>query len=187
MKLNVRDIGEAGRTVELAESVADLDEKTRGLGYVFLSPLRARLEVTRSGADVCVRGTMTVVCSLVCSRCTETFPHTVDAGLSRHFKVAVPAPSGRKGAGGGGRRRAGDVELGPRDVETAILEGDELDLTELVVEQLALELPIQPLCSEECKGLCPVCGADRNRTECGCAAAGRVDPRFAVLERLRKK
>ncbi len=51
-------------------------------------------------------------------------------------------------------------------------------------ELISLALPLQPLCSEDCRGLCPRCGADRNRVECDCEELKPPSP-FAVLARLR--
>jgi uncharacterized protein len=63
------------------------------------------------------------------------------------------------------------------------LEGEILDLFELVRDSLLLELPIAPLCRQDCKGLCVTCGADRNEGDCGCDPP--MDPRWASLETLR--
>lgn len=57
-----------------------------------------------------------------------------------------------------------------------------LDLDELVWEDVILSLPMQWLCKPECKGLCPICGADLNKGDCGCKKPG--DPRFDILESL---
>ncbi len=63
------------------------------------------------------------------------------------------------------------------------LKGDSIDLREPVMESILLELPVKVLCSEECKGLCPICGADRNVEECSCSIH-EVDPRMQQLKRL---
>ncbi len=70
------------------------------------------------------------------------------------------------------------------DEETYPLTGDHLDLRPLVRDALLLELPLAPLCREDCLGLCPTCGADLNRGECGCAPSA-TDPRWAALDSLR--
>ncbi|MGI6404156.1 MAG: YceD family protein [Oscillospiraceae bacterium] len=62
--------------------------------------------------------------------------------------------------------------------------GGMLDIAALVGEELFLALDASSLCREDCKGLCPVCGADRNQTDCGCNAKKAVDPRFAALSKL---
>ena len=75
------------------------------------------------------------------------------------------------------------VEGATDEDEAYPLEGEILDLFDLVRDSLVLELPIAPLCREDCKGLCVTCGADRNEGECGCDAP--IDPRWASLETLR--
>ena len=69
------------------------------------------------------------------------------------------------------------------DEETYPFTGDELDLEPLARDAVLLELPLAPLCSEDCKGLCPQCGANWNVTTCACVAPG--DPRWSVLDTLR--
>jgi uncharacterized protein len=58
-----------------------------------------------------------------------------------------------------------------------------LDLESLARDAVMLELPLAPLCSEDCLGLCPQCGANRNETSCTCVIAG--DPRWSALDALR--
>jgi uncharacterized protein len=75
-------------------------------------------------------------------------------------------------------------EAGDEDEETYPLEGEMLDLSPLVRDALLLELPIAPLCREDCLGLCPTCGAELNDGPCQCPSAG-ADPRWSVLDVLR--
>jgi uncharacterized protein len=71
----------------------------------------------------------------------------------------------------------------PPDDEAYLLEGDFVDLAPLVHDAIFLDLPLAPLCREDCQGLCPYCGADRNDESCDCQ--GPVDPRWATLDELR--
>lgn len=70
------------------------------------------------------------------------------------------------------------------DEETYPLSGELLDLRPLVRDAVLLELPIAPLCREDCAGLCPTCGADLNEARCDCPAPGG-DLRWAALDVLR--
>jgi uncharacterized protein len=80
--------------------------------------------------------------------------------------------------------RAGQAaELLDGDLSLSVFEGEVVDIDELVREQLLLSLPAQVLCREECKGLCPVCGGDRNLTDCKCQEA-ETDPRWAGLKEI---
>ncbi len=76
-------------------------------------------------------------------------------------------------------------ETGPESDDSYPLHGDQLDLEPLARDAVALELPLAPLCSEGCRGLCAQCGADLNTAECSCAAVVR-DPRWADLDVLRE-
>jgi uncharacterized protein len=78
--------------------------------------------------------------------------------------------------------RFADAPIGDDDLLYPIVD-DTIDLGPLVRDAIVLELPMAPLCREDCRGLCPQCGADRNETECGCVAP--VDPRWANLDVLR--
>lgn len=70
------------------------------------------------------------------------------------------------------------------DPDAFPISNDQIDLRPLVRETVLLELPDAPLCSADCRGLCPVCGVDRNRTECACRPTAR-DPRWSALDALR--
>ena len=70
-----------------------------------------------------------------------------------------------------------------RDGESYPLEGDRVDLGPLAAESLLLELPLAPVCREDCAGLCPTCGADRNAGTCGCVEEVG-DARWAALDDL---
>jgi len=71
----------------------------------------------------------------------------------------------------------------PDDPEVVPIEGGQLDLAPVVRETILLELDTERLCRAECAGLCPVCGADRNETDCGCDTTVR-DERWAALDDL---
>ena len=75
-------------------------------------------------------------------------------------------------------------EPGSDAEETYPLHGDQIDLEPLVRDAVLLELPLAPLCADDCQGLCPVCGVNRNQTSCTCAAEAR-DPRWSALDQLK--
>jgi uncharacterized protein len=71
----------------------------------------------------------------------------------------------------------------PVDGETRLLEVDRIDLEPLARETVLLELPLAPLCREDCAGLCAECGADRNTVDCGHALV-TTDARWSALDQL---
>lgn len=70
------------------------------------------------------------------------------------------------------------------DMDVYSYEGEEVDLEPLLREQIILAVPFAPLCSEDCKGLCPVCGTDLNTGNCTCDRTP-IDPRWSALKNLK--
>jgi uncharacterized protein len=81
------------------------------------------------------------------------------------------------------RLREGDLDAAD-EAETYPLIGDTLDLAPLARDALLLELPLAPLCRDDCAGLCPTCGADLTEAPCDCSAEV-TNPRWAALDALR--
>jgi uncharacterized protein len=69
------------------------------------------------------------------------------------------------------------------DLSTAFYDNDEIDLGQLMREQFYLSIPMKPLCGDDCRGLCPICGTNLNRGACECKREWE-DPRLAVLKTL---
>ena len=72
----------------------------------------------------------------------------------------------------------------PGEAEEDVYSGKEIDLDPILREQLLLALPGYPVCKDDCKGLCPVCGANLNDRECGCDRHV-PDPRWAGLKNVK--
>jgi uncharacterized metal-binding protein YceD (DUF177 family) len=77
-------------------------------------------------------------------------------------------------------------EFEAREGESYPIRGEHIDLAPLTREALLLNLPLAPLCREDCAGLCPRCGADLNAGPCGCGSDER-DPRWAILDVLKEE
>jgi uncharacterized protein len=130
------------------------------------------LLVERQGEKVAVAGRFEATAQLVCGRCLETFATPVAPEVDL---LLVPHPTGRQG----------QIELARDDLEVDFYQADVLDVAGLLRSETDLALPMKPLCRADCRGLCPVCGGNRNLTECRCET--RVtDPRLAPLEALRR-
>jgi uncharacterized protein len=157
---------------ELEEQGLRIDD-VQALGPVFADPSwrleSVALEVEPDGADVFVRGRLTATVPQTCGRCLETFPAHLDAALDVRL---VPKPTG-----------ADSVELGADDLDVDFYDNDELDVTRVVENEATLALPMKPLCREDCRGLCPACGANRNVAPCTCDPRP-PDPRLAALRDL---
>lgn len=140
--------------------------------YRVATPVDLSMDVERAGGDAYrVTGRAGTRLELQCSRCLDTFEVPVDANFELRY---VPA---EHNAGEGEREIAED------DLTTAFYREGSLDVIEMLREQFQLALPMKPLCAEACRGLCPVCGANLNRTDCGCTPKWE-DPRLAPLKGL---
>ncbi len=126
----------------------------------FLSPITYNLTLTRSGENVWVHGVVESALSLLCDRCLEQFSYTVRAKLEIELVPKQKAPD------------AGEVELKREDLDQYYYDGDEIDLDPYVFEEVMLNIPIKALCSDSCKGMCPVCGKNLNLEECRCDKTG---------------
>jgi len=119
---------------------------------------------------------------LQCDRCLAQYEEDVDLPVHFIVKAAGEAEAEANGAG----EEAGARELEITDLSTLTALDGAVDLLGLVREQVSLNVPMKPLCNGACKGLCPQCGADRNREACTCDSVG-VDSRWSGLEALRER
>lgn len=125
---------------------------------VFLDPLVLDLEGYRLGNRLLFRGNLQGRFELVCGRCTEPYAQPVDERIELILEPNLNPEADRDGP----------IELDPEELGVGRYVGDELDFEPVLVETLLLSWPMQPRCTESCKGLCPVCGTNRNREECSC-------------------
>ena len=134
-------------------------------------PVDLDVEIHKDATKVRVTGRVGTTLQLDCGRCLEPFDIPLDAAFDALFLPAV-ANAG-----------AGEQEVADEDLGVSFYKDETLDLAELMREQFYLALPMKPLCRPDCKGLCPVCGINRNRETCTCQAEW-TDPRFDALKRL---
>jgi uncharacterized protein len=140
--------------------------------YRVAAPVELAMDIQKVGHDAFgVSGRIATRLELACGRCLEPFEVPIDAAFELHY---LPASE-----------NTGDEEqeVGEDDLTMAYYREGMLDLIELMREQFVLTLPMKPLCAETCRGLCPACGTNLNRTTCGCAPAWE-DPRLAPLRSL---
>jgi uncharacterized protein len=175
VKLRIDDITAEGREISFAEPEQEINRAlARGTlhEYVVKAPLEVSLSYYRAGTEVFISGMLDAVTTAACSRCAEEFalPH------QRRFRYVL-APKTMSDDN--------DLALRAEDLEFSFYQGDEVDLTPLIREQALLALAERPLCREDCRGLCPQCGANLNDADdCGCIIGG-PDPRLAVLRSLK--
>lgn len=138
----------------------------------FSRPLEIRLGLYKAGEKIVVEGSLSEGALARCDRCLELYPMDLSSG----FKVFLAKPpSGEEGE---------EIELIEEDMELDFIRGEELDVAEIIRQQIYLALPMKSLCSQECLGLCPGCGANLNVEKCRCEKyAGH--PAFSKLRELK--
>jgi uncharacterized protein len=83
-------------------------------------------------------------------------------------------------------KMAAEVAISDADTEIGYYQGEGLELADVLKEQVLLAVPLRALCREDCLGLCPHCGVNKNTGECQCSER-RSDPRWAALAEIREK
>ncbi|MCC6640349.1 MAG: DUF177 domain-containing protein [Deltaproteobacteria bacterium] len=140
------------------------------------------LTAYRMGQDVYLEGEVSGTLHLECSRCLARYVSPLRESLRLVLEPAgdrVPAEPEAAAALARDGLCLGD------EIETGWFRGRELELGPFLLEVVTLALPVQPLCREDCRGLCPRCGADRNQTACGHEEAKPASA-FAALRALRR-
>ena len=171
MFIETKEIGPEGLEVDrhfsgLPPLPLDGSEVVR-LGDVHLT---GRLD--RQASEVGFTGDLETVATLSCSRCLE--PYRLP--LSLHFRLLYttsPDAAGRK-----------EHRMDEDSITLTHYDGARVDLRALLSEQIYLGLPLKPLCSDDCRGLCTRCGTNLNLGRCECQEKRIDDPRLQVLKTL---
>ena len=155
---------------EDAKSMALSDSRLQEDIYLD-SPVDIRLKVRNGGDRLIFDGDVSFTLKMLCGRCLVEF--TKEERFSFDDQMLFMR---RAAAAVAGQNDSDDEE----DRGFAVLEGDTVDATAMVYDALLAYLPMKPLCTEDCLGLCPECGADLNYESCSCTS-DEIDPRFAAL------
>jgi len=151
MAIKISDIPAEGLTLELDAKLDLLD-----LGIVS-ADVMAALSIKPAGRGIFrLKGRIQGSPLLECSRCLNKFPYPLNAEFN--FELAPVNIMGT----------SPEQELGKGELDIEFYQGDEIEPVELVREQVLIALPMVPLHNPECKGLCSICGKDRNKEECDC-------------------
>ncbi|HTL11589.1 MAG TPA: DUF177 domain-containing protein [Bdellovibrionota bacterium] len=184
----------------LRDTVLKLDERAGEDSPEVPSARRAPLkdrsvtaEFTVSQVDgvVVLNGSIDTEIQLLCSRCASPFQFQVNPRFTALYSqdprmAGIPSLQDSDGRPRHVTRGKAHSQHTPedRDLDITYLTEDFIDVGELVAEQLRLQLPFQPLCSEGCKGICANCGADLNRGRCACDRIIKESP-FSQLGKIK--
>ena len=171
MRFKINQIGDEGLALNvpvtaewLAAACPDLEARPAASGIT----LRGRL--TKSGSDYLLQGDIRGTLETTCGRCLEPAQLVIDAPLTVTF---VPAD-------------ADEAEEDDDDPDVVAFTGNEIDVGDELRDEILLAIPLSPLCAPTCRGLCPVCGGNRNATPCDCEERQRQGhSKLAALGRLK--
>ena len=170
MEIPIFDTSERERVIEVTGSAEEMVIQTED--FTLQDDVRVSCTLHLNGDLLKVEGVATATMTAQCARCLETFPMEVSGQflfvvMRLTLGMAIPE---------------GEDEAGEGDREFIYVQHDatSLDITDFVRDAIILSLPMRVLCGEDCKGLCGVCGNNRNERECGCAS-GATDPRWQAL------
>jgi len=166
---------------ELLERALHLEGRDTGFRAVGVSELTATFNKVSGG--VLVRGELTANLSGPCKRCTTDVEFELPVKFTLNLipkelagQVSDAVDDDEEGSEGG------SFDLDQADEE--LFDGKEIDLDPIVREQVLLALPMDVVCGEDCKGLCPVCGQNRNEKACQCDPKV-TDPRWMALKDIK--
>jgi uncharacterized protein len=128
-------------------------------------------EIRRADRRAYVKGHVAARVQVDCDRCLTSIELPVDSNFKLEYVTQDDYQAQQAD------------ELTEDDLDLTVFDGEIIDIDALVTEEILLEVPDHILCKDDCKGICPRCGADRNLTDCGCQAA-EIDPRWAGLKNL---
>jgi uncharacterized protein len=188
LRINVDDLGE-GREVREELGRAKLDTLLQEEKTAFRAAGRSDFigQLQRVDSRVLLHGELTLPLSGQCRRCLAPVQQLLPVRFDLNFvpvkelrKRTPPPPAAPDTRDGHGSHAAPVVP----DLDEEPFDGHTLDLEPTLREQILLALPMDALCGEGCKGLCPSCGQNLNEATCDCRA-DVADPRWAKLRELK--
>ena len=166
MKIDVSGLRKApGETIhhEFNEDLAPFENDSYQVS--FAEPVFVSLDITNTGMSLQAKGAITAELLLNCCRCLEIYRHHLEMTFEEQY------------------RHISEVENSDCDDDQnyQVYEGDCIDFTDAVRENVIIGIPMKPVCSSDCRGICAICGTNKNIKDCGCKNAD-LDPRLAALK-----
>jgi uncharacterized protein len=136
-----------------------------------VEPAAVSGRIQRAGREVELRGRLQTKLEVVCGRCLKPVELPLATEFKERFVRAVSWAAEEQ------------HELQAEDLDLAVFDGEGIEIDDLVREELLLAVPVNVLCREDCRGLCSVCGIDKNLGDCQCQT-NEVDSRWEKLKEL---
>lgn len=159
--------------LEISYEIANPAGAGIALAVPLEGPIVADFDIQRLGNEIQVTGTVRATARLQCSRCLAAFSYGVAGNVEAMFAPPAKLVEGDH-----------QHELAQDELEVEPLVQGGADLRGVIAEQIHLNLPLKPLCREDCPGICPHCGRPGVDGGCGCAPTAG-DSRWEALRKLK--
>jgi uncharacterized protein len=174
------DLAEIIRTVG-KQQVYEIDEPPfTDEDVEYVAPIRGRVTITNSGRVLLVRGFVDTVVSLECARCLASIRQPVHAILEEQYSLSEVENAVYHDVA------PAIVQDEENEVPPGLFDGNVINLNVLIRQAVILNMPLQPLCREDCAGLCPTCGKNLNEGHCSCPPVTTGRPLAALGDLLKK-
>ncbi len=175
MRVRVDEIPESGRTLRFhwdEDRLRQFVPPDDPFNLKLLRPVNVMLDLNRRPDHVRITGIIAGSLEVICHRCLRPFPFPLNEKLDIYLVT--------------NERMSGGEEkvLEPDELLYEFFDGEVIEVDRLVAEQIFLALPVKVLCGEDCKGICPGCGANLNEESCRCKADSSESP-FAKLKLIK--
>lgn len=174
--INIEDIPDTGLDIDMSKppdfiQIASNDFKLK-------EDIHIKCSIKKIGEDIYLDGDFDTKISVECSRCVKWFNMDVSSGFNGiYFHDNTNSAQSKKN----------EVhEIREDEIDTYTYNGEEIDILPHIRDQIILSIPMKPLCKDDCKGLCQICGGNKNKKDCGCVEESG-DPRLEVLKELKKR
>jgi uncharacterized protein len=168
MKIELKNLKEEISSILFQLTPEELELSSEEASFV--KPVEVELTLKRCGDSYFCSGIAKTEANIECSRCLESYSHPLRAKLDFLVKVEKDR-----------------IQIEYQDqAEPLVFPGNQFfSINNLVKEAILINLPLKPLCSDDCKGLCPMCGVNLNLSSCKCKRE-KLDPRWEKLKDLLK-
>jgi len=170
MIIELFSVKDSPHKFEFSLSPAELELEQENVKLI--EAVNAVGELTKGIAQIDIEGVITTRAEIECTRCLQP----IENDFEIPFKASFISPEDLT--------KEKEAELHESDLDVSVYKDEKIDLTELVREQIILNLPEQIFCREDCKGLCAKCGENRNLIDCKCEEK-EIDPRWSALKNLK--
>ena len=152
-----------GTSIDVSSDVELGAVDVSGVTYTPREAAALTATLANGGEGIVLHGSIRAVFEVECSRCLTAFPFEIATDVDTLFVDE-------------------STEIGSDEQDVFAVSGDQIDLAPIIESALRVEMPLAPVCMDDCCGICPSCGADMNAESCACAEVPRDDGPFAALK-----